>query len=428
MSHGPTGAPADDPGEVTVDLHGFTHGGEGVGRLPEGKVVFVPRAIPGERVRIRVVDERRSWARGELREVVEASPDRLAPPCPYVPECGGCDLQHITPDRQRRLKERVVRDQLERIGHLTDPPVAPTRRVGPDTRYRSHARFHAVGQTGGGFDPRLGFHRAGSHQVVPVEDCLVLNEQAQAVREAVGDASGAAEVTVRAHPETGTAAAVLRPGPGVLDSPAGDFDLALEQPDGSLAPLRGEAVLAARVAGFTYRFDASCFFQVSAGGAEAVVGEVLEAAGDVFGLPAWDLYAGVGLVSLPLARAGAAVTAVEGHPASATWARRNAEDAGVEVTVVREDVAGFVAESAGPVGGPELVVLDPPRSGAGLEVVRDLARAAPRQVVYVSCDPAALARDVRALVEEGYTLERAVPLDLFPHTHHVEVVAALTRR
>lgn len=406
---------------VEVDLHGIAHGGEAVGRLPDGRAVFVGRAVPGERVRIRVVEDKKRWARAELIEVVTASPDRVEPPCPYVPECGGCDLQHVDPARQRVMKTRIVREQLERLGGIEAPPVDDIRAVGPDVRYRESARFHAVA------DGRLGFHAAASHEVVPVADCLILHELPQLLREQVGDRTGASEVTVRA-PHSGRVA-VLHPGPGPLDIPEGSFDVALAQPDGSLAPLRGDGVLSSNIAGFTYRYDASCFFQVNPGGAEAIVEEVLTAVGAVGGRRVWDLYAGVGLLSLPLAAGGALVTAVEGHAPATAWARRNADEAGLDVTVVTAPVEGFVGEVTRDPGDrrPDVVVLDPPRRGAGADLVVDLATLGPEVIAYVACDVAALARDARALCGNGYRLTRAVPLDLFPMTHHIEVVARFVR-
>ncbi len=409
-----------EPTDAVVD--GFTHGGEGVVRI-EGKAVFVPGTIPGETVRVRVVDDRRNWARAELVEVVEASPDRVEPPCPYVPECGGCDLQHVTPEAQRRLKHRVVVEQLERLGKLVDPPVDPCRSVGPDTGYRTHARFHAAD------DGRLGFHRAGSHDVVPIDTCLILAPTAQHVRDVVGDHTGAAEVQVRGHDGTGAATAVLHPDPdaalqmpGSHDEPV-EPDIVLAQPGGETMAFRGDGVLADEVAGFTFRFDSSSFFQVSPQGAQAIVDEVLAAAGDVAGTVAWDLYAGVGLLSLSLARAGADVVAVEGHQTSVEWLTTNAEDHGLteRVRTVAEDVADFVADDHGE--APDVVVLDPPRTGAGPGVCERLAALRPGVIVYVACDPAALARDAKVLAEHGFTMRRAVPLDLFPMTHHVEVVA-----
>ena len=182
-------------------------------------------------------------------------------------------------------------------------------------------------------------------------------------------------------------------------------------------------MLTEQVAGHTYRFDAASFFQVNTGGAQAIVDEVLAAAGDLEGAVAWDLYAGVGLLSLPLAAGGAQVVAVEGHAESVGWLAANVEEAGLDdrVRTVREDVASFVMDDHD--DAPDLVVLDPPRVGAGPDVVARLAELRPDTIVYVACDPAALARDAKALAEHGYTLRRAVPLDLFPMTHHVEVVA-----
>jgi 23S rRNA (uracil1939-C5)-methyltransferase len=410
-----------EPQEAAID--GFTHGGEGVARI-EGKAVFVPGALPGERVRLRVVDDRARWARAELVEVVVASPDRVDPPCPYVPACGGCDLQHARPAAQRALKTRVVREQLERLGGIVDPPVADCLAVGPDVGYRTHAQLHAAP------DGRLGFHRAGSHDVVPIDRCLVLTDATQAVRDEVGDDTGAVEVAVRAHERTATAAATLTPGPGPLELPEGRTDLLLAQPDGRTVAIRGDGMLEEQVAGLTYRFHADAFFQVTTAGAEALVEHVLAAVGDVAGALVWDLYAGVGLLSLPLARAGAEVIAVEGHARAAEDARTNAAAAGVELTVLAESVHAVTRRAAAgdtTLEPPEVVVLDPPRTGAGDRVVKDLLRLVPPTLVYVACDVASLARDARALTAGGYRLTSAQPLDLFPMTHHVEVVATFAR-
>lgn len=409
------------PVEAVID--GFTHGGEGVARI-EGKAVFVAGTIPGERVRVRVTDDRKRWARADLLEVLEPAVDRVTPPCPYVPDCGGCDLQHIAPDAQRRLKTQVVVEQLQRLGGLTDPVVQPCRTVGPDVGYRTHAQLHADD------DGRLGFHQAGSHDVVPIDRCLVLTDATQAVRDAVGDDTGAVEVALRAHEASGTATAQLTPGHGPLELPDGGFDVVLTQPNGSTVALRGDGELAEEVDGLSFGFDASSFFQVTTHGAHAIVRAVLDAVGEVQGALVWDLYAGVGLLSLPLARAGAEVVAVEGHAPAAAHAVTNAASNNLDLEVLPEDVATMTARAAGPTPDrdpPDVVVLDPPRSGAGAQVIDDLARVAPASIVYVACDVAALARDTRLLVDRGYRLLDAVPLDLFPMTHHVEVVATFTR-
>ncbi len=420
----PRGRLPRDPVEVTVD--GFTHGGEGVARV-EGKAVFVPGALPGERVRIRITDDRSRWARAALLEVVEASPDRVPPPCPYVPECGGCDLQHARPQAQRALKTRVVREQLIRLGGVVDPPVLPCRAVGPDTGYRGQARMHAA------VDGRLGFHRAASDEVVPVDRCLVLGEGVQALREQVGDHTGAVEVRLRRFESEGPASAVLTPGPGPLHLPEGRFDLLLAQPDGATAAMRGDGDVEVEVDGLHYRVPAASFFQPGVPAATALLAEVVAAAGDLTGALTWDLYAGVGLLSLGLARAGAQVIAVEGDSSAAAAATANAARNGLDLEVVPAAVGAVVHRAATAVDGPDgvpvldppdVVVLDPPRSGAGARVTADLAALTPAAIVYVACDVAALARDTRHLADAGYTLRRAVPLDLFPMTHHVEVVAS----
>jgi 23S rRNA (uracil1939-C5)-methyltransferase len=413
---------------LEADVTGFTHGGEGVARV-EGKAVFVPDALPGERIRLRVTDDRKRWARAELLEVLQPSELRVSADSEQLHACGGCDLQHVTPDGQRQLKTRVVREQLERLGKLTDPPVLACRSVGPDQGYRTNARFHAAP------DGRLGFHLPGTHHVIPLDRCPALHPAVTRVLLQVGDDTGAAEVTIRAHERTGTAAVVLRPGAGPLELPDGDFDLLLEQPDGRHVAMRGDGHLAEQVAGTTYRFDAGSFFQVNTDGAEAIVAEVVAAAettGGLSGALVWDLYAGVGLLTLPLAAAGAEVVGVEGHEPAADWLTRNADEAGVgeRVRVLTEPVHRVTRSARGgdgPLDPPDLVVLDPPRTGAGTEVVGDLAALAVPTILYVACDPASLARDAAALTAAGYGLQRAVPLDLFPLTHHVETLATFVR-
>lgn len=399
-----------------VDLHGLAHGGEAVGRLPDGRVVFVAGGIPGERVRVEVTALHRRWARARLLEVLDASPDRTAPPCPYYGRCGGCDLMHIAPDARRRLLRQVVREQLERLGGIDDPPVDAVRPVGGDLGYRTTARMHAAA------DGRLGFHAPRSTEVVPIDRCLVLAPGLQALREEVGDATGAAEVILRLGDQARVVA--LRPGPGPLHIPEGDFDVVLVQPDGGVVALRGTGELSVEIAGCTYRADATSFLQPSPAAAAAIVEQVVAAVGPVGGLEVWDLYAGVGLLSIPLALAGAEVTAVEADRHAAGWAQRNADAAGVDIEVVADRVERFLRRRD---LRADVVVLDPPRRGAGQAVARTLAELTRHRIVYVACDVAALARDARVLTTAGWRLVRAVPLDCFPQTHHVEIVATFLR-
>lgn len=396
----------DEPVELTLD--GVTHDGEGVGRfVPDGdevrgrgKAVFVPGGIPGERVRVRVTDDRRSWARAELLEVLEPSPDRIEPPCPYAPapdrddpRCGGCQLQHARITRQHEMKHRILVEQLQRLGGLDDPPVADLVAPSEPFGYRNNVQLHADR------DGRLGFHAAGTHDVVPIDRCPISNDRINELITELGHREDADTVVVRAHPETATDAVVMGS-------------------DGR------DTELAARVAGFTYRFDASCFFQTNTAGAEALLEEVLLAAGeeaDLTGTVAWDLFAGVGLFAIPLAAAGASVTAVEAHRSAASWAGFNAETAGVQLDVVHDDAGSFAQRAPG--SRPDLVVVDPPRGGASQELVARLAALGVPRIVYVACDVPAFARDAKVLTGAGYELVVAVPVDQFPQTYHLEVVA-----
>lgn len=395
-------------------LDGFAHGGEAVGRLPDGRACFVAGGLPGERVRVRVTQQRRRWARAALEEVLEASPDRVAPPCPYYGHCGGCQLQHASPAAQARLKQRVVVEQLQRIGGIADPPVADVVRPAggwPDA-YRSWARFGVTP------DGRLGLHAAGSADIVPIDRCLLLDGATQRLREAAGDRwDGVEEVEIRTG-DGGVGVVHAHVGSdGLRDVPDGPFGLVLSA-GATPSVLREPGTVRLTVAGETYRLSPGSFFQAGPAAAAALVRQVLAAAAPDPTDDVLDLYAGAGLFSVPLARTGARVVAVEAHPAAAADAVANL--AGLDAEVWHGTVSEALAEAP----TADVVVLDPPRAGAGTDTAAQIAALGPRTIVYVACDVAALARDAKALVAAGYTLRRAVPVDAFGHTAHIEVVAA----
>ena len=404
-----------EPGDVvTVSTQGWAHGGEAVGRLPEGKACFVGYAIPGETVRVRVEEVHKRWARGTAVEVLEASPHRVEPPCPHFgpDRCGGCQLQHIAPDHQRTLKARVLTEQLQRLGKVEAPPVAGVDAVpgGWPDGYRAWARMAADPQG------RLGFRRPGSHEINPVDRCLLLTDDAQRLREGAGDGwTGVEEVHLIAGDDAGLL--TISPGAGgVPPAPDGPFGVAL-QGAGAPAPIRPPEAVTIRVHDRPLRVSAGAFFQAGPAAAAALVDAVLAAADVVAGETALDLYAGVGLLSAALAAAGARVTAVESSRQATEDARHNLGGTGAEV--ITADVAEAVTE-LDPV---DVVVLDPPRTGAGRTVAAAVARLARRRVVYVACDPAALARDTRVLLDAGLSLTGVQGVDVFGHTSHVEAVA-----
>ncbi|MPZ73368.1 MAG: TRAM domain-containing protein [Nitriliruptorales bacterium] len=383
----------------TVTLHGFAHGGEAVGRLDDGRAVFVAHGIPGETVRVRIIAEHKRWCRGELLEVVSASHDRVQPPCPYFGpgQCGGCRLQHIATDRRLALLRQVVVDQLERLGRISNPVVAETVSAG-HYGYRTRARF-AVTDRGA-----LAFRRHGSHDLIAVDRCLLLDDRTQLLREAAGDDwAGREEVEVRtaAHGVT------------VVVDPAGRPTVAL-----------GERVLAETVDGLTFRVSATSFFQSNRAGAMTLLRLVRSYARCAPGDTALDLYAGVGLFAAGLAADGAAVTAVESHPSSVSDARYNLRARG---DVLAAPVATALGQFQREDRRFDVVVLDPPRRGAGESVISGVAAVARRSVVVVACDAATLGRDAATLQAHGWSLREAVPVDQFAQTGHVEVVACFER-
>jgi len=407
-----------------ISVTGIAHGGEAVGRLADGRAVFVPYAIPGERIRVRVTERHKRFARAELTEVVEASPDRVAPPCPHFGpgKCGGCAWQHIRPAAQADLKARLVREQLAHLGKLDDVEVRPTLRPqapgAPEGfGYRERATLTA------GDDGQLGFMRAGSHDVHPVDRCPLLAGPLQSLPERLGRQPAGSKVRLR-HGPGGERLIVLDAAARDARPPVAERGLAWAsvQANGKVRDGEGAPFVTERVAGTELAVSAASFFQVHREGAEELVRVVTEALGPKPGDTMVDLYAGAGLFAATVGTRVREVIAVESWKPATRDAERNLRDH-PNARVVRDDALKGVRK----LQAADVVVLDPPRSGAGREVVRAVARLGPRTVALVSCDPAALARDVRAFVEAGYEPQWVQPIDLFPQTAHVEAVTALRR-
>ena len=389
-----------------VEVGPVAHGGHFVARH-EGRVVFVRHSLPGERVVVEVTegDTESRFLRGDAIEVVAASPDRVPAPCPFSGpgRCGGCDFQHVSLPAQRELKAAVVGEQLSRLAGLdVDVRVEPVPGDSEGLGWRTRVRW-AVDGAG-----RPGLRKHRSHEVVPVDDCRI------------------------AHPSLPRPGADLpRPVAEVetLWSSTGERLRLLTDRDGAVTE-DGPPLLHERCRGRTFEVTGSGFWQVHPGAADVLTAAVLEALAPEPGERAADLYAGVGLFSAFLAeRVGpsGSVVAVEADPVAVEDAARNLADL-PQVRVLRGRVDRVVGHPRGPLAaGADLVVLDPPRTGARRPVVRRVAELAPRAVAYVACDPAALARDVGLFAEEGYRLAGLRAFDLFPMTHHVECVAQLVR-
>jgi 23S rRNA (uracil1939-C5)-methyltransferase len=371
-------------------------GGSALARDDEGRIVFVADALPGERVRVEVETEHPGYRTARLVEVLEPSPDRVAPPCPELARgCGACQWQHIAVDAQRSLKLDVVVDALRRIGKIEGVPARPTVEL-PPWSYRTTVRADVT-------NGRAGYRRARSHSSVAVEDCLVMHPLLVPL---MTDAKypGAKEVLLRCGSRTGERLAAPNPRRRNIVLPADvrrDFIHEL-------------------AAGRRWRISADSFFQSRADGVDELanlVGEAAEELGDP--TTALDLYGGVGIFAGVLAERGWSVTAVESSKSAVDDARRNLRE--LDVTVVGADVTTWSPVAA------DLVVADPSRRGLGKEGVNVVRASGARRLVLVSCDAASLGRDVALLRGSGFEPTRLTLVDLFPHTFHVEVVTVFDR-
>ncbi|GAA1396074.1 class I SAM-dependent RNA methyltransferase [Catellatospora coxensis] len=386
--------------KVEVTVGPIAHGGHCVARH-EGQVIFVRHALPGERVLVEITELHKAYLRGDCVEVLEASPDRITPRCPYAHAngCGGCDLQHVASPAQRRWKAAVVREQLVRLGKLTEAEVdalgvAVAELPGGDEGWRTRVRYRAdaLGR------PGLLKHR--SNEVVAISRCRIAHPEIQAF-----------DVLERRWPDTDLI--------DVVKPSTGPAQLVQEPPQ----------QLVERAAGHDFTISAGGFWQVHPAAADTLAQAVLDLLDPRPGEHAWDLYGGAGLFAAALAdRVGVtgAVTLVESARDGVAAARGNL--ATLPVRVVEATVERALHRDRRPkerLPHPDVVVLDPPRTGAGAAVVKAITAAGPRAVAYVACDPAALGRDVRTFREQGWKLTALRAYDCFPQTHHVECVALL---
>lgn len=390
---------------VEVDVARVATGGEGVGRAPDGRTLFVAGALPGEGVRASVAEVRRRHARADLVEVVRAAPGRRPPPCPHVAEgCGGCDWQHATPELQAAMRRTIVADTLSRIGRIVDPPVEDGTALPADAR-RTTVRAAVV-------DGRAGYRRRRSHEVVVPETCMVVHPRLEEIL-VEGRFGPATEVVLRVGARTGDAVAVVAPSAVDVVVPGPVAVLGADEVErGALGAIEEDA------GGRRWRVSARSFFQPSPEAADVLVAEVGAAAGDAGGRLV-DLASGIGLFAGTVGRRFDEVVAVESAPSAVADAEANLADR--PARIVHSTIERWAPEPA------EVVVADPPRAGLGRAGVERAAATGAATVVLVSCDAASLGRDAGLLVAAGFRLERSRVLDLFPQTAHVEVVSRFAR-
>jgi len=418
-----------------VHIEKAIYGGAFLARL-EGKATFVPLTLPGEQARIRIVDEKRSYAAAEPEEIVSSSPSRVQPRCPHFGLCGGCSYQHTTYVSQLALKEQILRETLQRAG--VPAPEHIEVLAGDPWAYRNRIRLAFASGT------RVGYRGRRSHDIFTIEECPItaplLVKAALSAAEVLRTKKPSLEATelslfCNAEERSLLASIFVRRG-----QPEG-FDLfaaALSDKvpelagvellhhslaDGTAQQLArwGELSIGYRAAGFEYRVDHGAFFQVNRWLIDSLVQRVLSAHR---GTLAWDLFAGVGLFARQLAESFKEVIAVESEPAAMQGLDQNLR--GSNGRSVNADTLSFL-RAQDPRLKPDLIVLDPPRAGLGSEITTLLGNLGAPSIVYVSCDPSTLARDLKALLSSGYSIASVVLADLFPETFHLETVITLQK-
>ncbi|GHE89345.1 putative RNA methyltransferase [Streptomyces longispororuber] len=424
--------------EYEVEVGPVAHGGHCIARTPEGRVLFVRHTLPGERIVARVTegDETSRFLRADAVTVLEASKDRVEAPCPYAGpgRCGGCDWQHAKPGAQRRLKAEVLTEQLKRLAGLTpeeagwDGTVMPAEGdkvpAGEVPSWRTRVQYAVDPDTG-----RAGLRRHRSHEVQPIDHCMIAAEGVSELGVEQRDWSGMETVEAIAATGSQDRQVVLTPRPGArlplveLDRPVSV--LRVDEKDGGVHRVHGRPFVRERADGRTYRVGNGGFWQVHPKAADTLVTAVMQGLLPRKGETALDLYCGVGLFAGAIAdRVGdeGAVLGIESAKRAVEDARHNL--AAFDRVRIEQGKVEAVLPRTG-ITEVDLIVLDPPRAGAGRPTVRHLAALGARRIAYVACDPAALARDLGYFREDGYRVRMLRAFDLFPMTQHVECVAIL---
>jgi tRNA/tmRNA/rRNA uracil-C5-methylase (TrmA/RlmC/RlmD family) len=418
--------PPVEPSElIELQIDAVANGGACVARH-EGRVVFVRHTLPGERVRARITQETKHFLRADAVEILDASPDRVPEPCPFAGpgRCGGCDWQHVSLPAQRRLKAAVVEEQLRRVAGIEREVIVEEVPGAPDgLGWRTRMQF-AVRRDGA-----VGLRKHRSHTIEPIDECLIAHPEVEVLGIERKRWPGASGVEAIASAGTGDRLAILSTR-GRARVPRMDAPVRLvsdKKPD--KPPFVREDV-----AGRLWQVSGSGFWQVHPGAAQALADAVLETLEPRRGEVAVDLYCGVGLFAGLLGEqvgSDGLVVGIESDAQSVRDARFNLRDM-PHVSIERGEVESVLDEiqfgrGKSKLTRADLVVLDPPRTGAGREVVKRVAELADRRIAYVSCDPATLSRDLAYFSELGWTMSALRAFDAFPMTQHVELVATLVR-
>ena len=401
--------------QLELELTAHAYLGSAIGRDESGRVIFVPYGIPGEKVIVEILEVHKRWARAQILETVSVSQDRVAPRCKHFTQCGGCHYQHMSYDLQLKAKQEIVRSQLERIGGIDQPPVLATVPSPSPWHTRNSMQF-SVTEEG-----QIGLHAPGSEKIIEIDECFLPDEKISQLWPSLdlNAIPGLERVTIRSGADD-EAMIVFH---SELDP---DVDLRIDLPASVVwIGTKGSVVMAGddhinmRVQGRDFRVSAGSFFQVHSSAVPELNDRTMQALDIKKDELVFDLYAGVGLFSAFIAEQAEQLIAVEDSSwAAADFEHNLAEFDNVILYEARvEDVLRSLEYK------PDAVLVDPPRTGLGKNIVLNLIELDPSRIIYVSCDPTTLARDAKKLTAGGYRLEEVIPIDLFPQTFHIETLS-----
>ncbi len=406
-----------------IQLEKLTYGGEAMGRLPDARAVFVPFGLPGERVRVRLVEDKKNFARGEIVEILQPSPQRIAPKCKHFGECGGCHYQRLPYEKQLQAKTDILIDQLQRIGKIEKPPVQPMIPSPRPWNYRNHVQFHLTKEGKLGYVSPLP-HGEGVG-VMAVSECHLPEPPINELW-----------TQLEFEPETGVERVSLRlgadddlmlllesdsPNPPELEIEAG-ISIAHVY-EGNTIVLAGSDHILMRVLDRTFKVSAASFFQVNTVMAEKMVEHLIANLPITNRSTVLDVYCGVGLFSAFLAPNCGRVIGVESSRSACEDFAFNLDEFD-NVELYEGEAEAVIPQLE---AKPHFVLVDPPRAGLDKAVVDGILHLSPRLVAYVSCDPSTLARDAARLIKGGYRLKNVTPFDMFPQTYHIESVSLFER-
>lgn len=407
------------PATIDIQLEKLTYGGDAMGRLEDGRAVFVPFGLPGERVRVRLTEEKRNFARGEIVEVLDGSSQRIIPRCKHFGVCGGCHYQHLPYQEQLDAKTEILRDQLRRIGKIENPPVQAMVASPSPWNYRNHVQFHLTE------DGKLGYVRAYAPAVFAIEECHLPEGFLNGIWPQLEFEPGTniERVSLRTGKEYDSMLVLESNSP---EAPELEIEACISVThvfEENTVVVAGNDHILVPVLGRDFRVSATSFFQVNTAMAEKMVNHLVTNLPVTQSSVVLDVYCGAGLFSAFLAPKCERLIGIESSPSACEDFEFNLDD--FENVELYEGLAENVIPHLEV--KPDIILVDPPRAGLEKQVVDGILKMNPQFITYVSCDPSTLARDAARLIRGGYRLQDVTPFDLFPQTFHIESISVFER-